>query len=65
MDENILVLWEYQKTRVCKFYGCRDSNGKRYPDCNKNPPIPCELEKVRVLLGFLSEKRKKKERRQP
>ena len=28
-----IILYEYQKKRVCEFYGCFDSNGSQYPNC--------------------------------
>ena len=33
MQPNELILWEYQKKRICQFYECSDSHDRQYPDC--------------------------------
>jgi len=62
MANNKIILWEYQKKRVCKFYGCTDSNGNQYPDCvfendkmGIEPPKTCYLHRVHLLIGKLNE----------
>lgn len=61
MKENTLVLWEYQKKRVCEFYGCSDSDDYQYPDCRGILPKLCPLERVRSLFKFLNRERQEGE----
>ena len=62
MATNKIILYEYQKKRVCEFYGCFDSNGSQYPNCIfKNDkmgverPDVCHLLEIHDLLDKLNE----------
>jgi len=61
MKENILVLWEYQKKRVCEFYVCSDSDGNQYPDCKGMAPKICPIIRIQSLFVFLNEERQEGE----
>jgi len=54
MKENILILWEYQKKRICEFYSCSDSDDNQYPDCRGIRPKLCPLERIQSLFEFLN-----------
>ena len=65
MIKNEIILWEYQKKRICKFYGCSDSHGNQYPDCiwendkmGIEPAGTCHLHQIRHLIDKLNEPRK-------
>ena len=64
---NEIILWGYQKKRVCEFYGCSDLHGNQYPDCvwenDKiaiEPPM-CELHQIHDLIDKLNEPKKERE----
>lgn len=61
MKENTLILFEYQKKRVCKFYECSDSDDYQWPDCQGILSNRCPLERIQTLFGFLNEERQKGE----
>ena len=59
---NTIILWEYQKKRVCEFYGCSDSNGSQYPDCifendkmGTERPDMCHLLEIHDLIDKLNQ----------
>ena len=52
---NKIILWEYQKKRVCEFYGCSDSDDKQYPDCTGIQPWRCALHEIYNLIDNLNE----------
>ena len=59
---NKIILWEYQKKRVCEFYGCSDLNGSQYPDCvwendkmGIERPDVCLLHEIHNLINVLNE----------
>ena len=54
MTANKIILWEYQKKRVCEFYGCCDPSGNQYPDCLGGVG-ECHLYDLQRLLGKLNE----------
>ena len=57
---NEIILWEYQKKRVCEFYGCSDLHGNQYPDCVwendkiDHEPRPCHLHRLHHLIDKLN-----------
>ena len=55
MANNTIILYEYQKKRVCEFYGCSDSQAKQYPDCTGMRPERCELHQIQNLIFELNE----------
>ena len=62
MGNKKIILWEYQKKRVCEFYGCSDLHGNQYPDCiweNDKMGIEaskaCHLHEVRQFINKLNE----------
>jgi len=55
MADNKIILWEYQKKRVCEFYGCSDSNGNQYPSCTGMKPERCQLHQIHRLVDKLME----------
>ena len=52
---NKIILYEYQKKRVCEFYGCSDSGDKQYPDCNGMQLNRCQLHQIQNLIFELNE----------
>ena len=64
MSANKIILWEYQKKRVCEFYGCSDLHGNQYPKCIYEndkmgiEPKPCHLHRVNHLIDKLNEPQK-------
>ena len=52
---NKIILWEYQKKRVCEFYGCSDSDDKQYPDCTGMQPNRCSLHQINNLIFELNQ----------
>jgi len=58
---NQIILWEYQKKRVCEFYGCSDSDDKQYPECTGMKPNRCPLHRIQNLLFELNEPQKEGE----
>lgn len=56
---NELILWEYQKKRICDFYSCSDSCGNQYPDCVGVTPNRCQLHQINNLIDVLNEPQKK------
>ena len=53
---NKIILWEYQKKRVCEFYGCSDEQGRIYPDCEIDYPGDgvCPLGKLQEVIRHLN-----------
>ena len=60
MKGNQIILYEYQKKRVCEFYGCSDSYGKQYPECEGiiGQYQLCKLNSLYRLLDKLNEPQK-------
>lgn len=56
-----IILYEYQKTRICKMYRCSDSNDKQYPDCEGIGPMPCNLNHILSVIKLLNEPKRKEE----
>jgi len=61
MKTDKIILGEYQKKRVCEFYGCSDLHGNQYPDCiwendkmGIEPPEACHLHQVHQLINKLN-----------
>ena len=52
---NQIILWEYQKKRVCEFYGCSDSEDKQYPECTGMKPNRCQLHEIQSLIIELNQ----------
>jgi len=52
---NKIILYEYQKKRVCEFYGCSDSGDKQYPDCTGMQLNRCQLHQIQNLIFELNE----------
>jgi len=57
---NKIILWEYQKKRVCDFYGCSDSDDKQYPECTGMKPNRCQLHQIQNLIDKLNEPQNEK-----
>jgi len=62
MGNRKIILWEYQKERVCEFYGCSDLHGNQYPNCiwendkmGVEQPDVCHLHEVHSLMHKLNE----------
>jgi len=55
MGNKKIILWEYQKKRVCDFYGCSDRWDNQYPSCNGINPDKCKLYQLYRLLNKLNE----------
>ena len=54
---NKIILWEYQKKRVCEFYECSDEQDKQYPECEGiigNYKL-CKLQPLYQLIKKLNE----------
>jgi len=58
---NKIILYEYQKKRVCDFYGCTDPLGNKYPDCTGIGPDWCKLHQLHRLIDKLNEPQKEGE----
>jgi len=56
-EENMrkLILYEYQKKRVCEHYDCSDSYGNQYPCCDEFGSGRCPLHNAHRLLYTLNE----------
>jgi len=57
MGNKKIILWEYQKKRVCEFYECSDDQGKQYPECEGiigNCQL-CKLRPLHQLINKLNE----------
>ena len=63
MKGNQIILWEYQKKRVCEFYGCTDEQGKQYPECEGiiGKYQLCKLNALHHLIDKLNEPQKEGE----
>ena len=57
MGNKKIILWEYQKKRVCEFYGCSDEQGKQYPECEGTIGHYqlCKLHGLHRLINKLNE----------
>jgi len=55
MKGNKIILYEYQKKRVCEFYGCSDEQGNQYPICVDTRPEICQLYHIYRLIDELNE----------
>ena len=55
MGNRKIILWEYQKKRVCEFYGCSDSDDKQYPECTSMQPNRCSLHEIQGLIFELNQ----------
>ena len=61
MKGNQIILYEYQKKRVCEFYGCSDERGRQYPECTGMKPNRCSLHRIHGLIDKLNEPQKEGE----
>ena len=50
---NKIILWEFQKKRVCQHYECSDSHDRQYPNCKG--VLDCPLCNLFGLLFYLNE----------
>jgi len=57
MTMNLIILWEYQKKKVCEFYGCSDGQDRQYPECEGivGNYQRCKLLQVHQLIDKLNE----------
>ena len=56
MGNKKIILWEYQKKRVCEVYECSDEQGRIYPDCKSDYPLLgiCPLRKLQEIVSHLN-----------
>lgn len=54
MSNNALIIWEYQKKRVCQYYECSDGRDKQYPECEGVYPKRCQLERFLRVIEYLN-----------
>jgi len=54
MAENKIILWEYQKRRVCQYYECSDGHDRQYPGCEGVFPKTCQLQRFLNCVEFLN-----------
>ena len=53
---NKIILWEYQKKRVCEFYECSDLHGNQHPNCvGQFEATACRLYQLHRLIDKLNE----------
>ena len=55
-----LVMTEYQKTRVCKYYECSDGQDRQYLDCKNVRWCPLHT-RIYPLLDYLNKEESQNE----